>query len=217
MKIGLIGYGKMGKAVEAVALERGHTVSIGISSEADVFIDFTEPTAVAQTAKTLSGMGTPWIVGTTGWNLKEVLPLVEKGKTPFLYGPNFSIGMALFSQLAKRGTEMISDDFSLRGVEVHHKEKKDVPSGTARKLMQEIKGLTFDSIREGEYFGIHEVVFESAEDQIELVHRAKSRKGFAKGAVLAAEWMIGREGIYTFDDYLEEMWNQKSLQHLSPH
>lgn len=216
MKIGLIGYGKMGKAVEVVAIERGHTVSIGISSDADVFIDFSEPTAVAQTAEALSGKGTPWVVGTTGWNQAEVLSIAQEGNIPILYGPNFSIGMALFSHLAKRGAEMISEDFSKRGVEKHHKEKKDTPSGTACKLMQEIKGLTFDSIREGEYFGIHEMIFESEEDQIELIHRAKSRKGFAKGAVLAAEWIIGKEGIFTFDDYLEEMWNQKSLQPLLP-
>lgn len=213
MKIGLIGYGKMGKAVEKVALERGHRISIGITSEADVFIDFTEPAAVVKTAQALQGKKIPWVVGTTGWNSREVLPLVKQGKIPFLYSPNFSIGMAIFSRLAK----MVGGDFSVRGVETHHREKKDAPSGTARKLMQEIKGLTFDSIREGDCFGIHEIVFENDVDQIQLIHQAKNRGGFAKGAILSAEWMIGKEGIFTFDDYLEEMWNaQQLLQPLLP-
>jgi|JI10StandDraft_1071094.scaffolds.fasta_scaffold05092_7 4-hydroxy-tetrahydrodipicolinate reductase len=207
MKIGLIGYGKMGKAVQVVAKERGDVISVGISSDVDALIDFTEPAAVVKTAKALEGKGIPWIVGTTGWSIEEVLPIVKRGDIPFLYGPNFSIGMALFSRLVKKGADMISQDFTLKGIETHHKEKKDTPSGTARKLMEEIEGLSFESIREGDYFGIHEVIFESDEDQIEVIHRAKNRKGFAKGALLAAQWMIGRKGIYTFDDYLEDMWN----------
>lgn len=207
MKIGLIGYGKMGKAVQVVAKERGDVISVGISSDVDALIDFTEPAAVVKTAEALEGKGIPWIVGTTGWSIEEVLPIVKRGDIPFLYGPNFSIGMALFSRLVKKGADMISQDFTLKGIETHHKEKKDTPSGTARKLMEEIEGLSFESIREGDYFGIHEVIFESDEDQIEVIHRAKNRKGFAKGALLAAQWMIGRKGIYTFDDYLEDMWN----------
>ncbi|MCP5506544.1 MAG: dihydrodipicolinate reductase [Chlamydiales bacterium] len=217
MKIGLIGYGKMGKAVEVVALEKGHTVSIGISFEVDVLIDFTEPSAVLETAEALRGKGIPWVVGTTGWSAREVLPIAEEGNIPLLYGPNFSIGVAIYSRLARLGAKMMAEEFSMRGVETHHSEKKDTPSGTARKLMNEIDGLIFDSVREGDHFGIHELIFESKEDQIELVHRAKNRKGFAKGAVVAAEWMIGKEGIYTFDAILEEMWNQKSLQPLLPH
>lgn len=214
MKIGLIGYGKMGKAVEEVALQQGHAVSIGISSAVDVLIDFTEPSAVAETAEALNGKGIPWVVGTTGWNPDVIFPLVKEGNIPFLWGPNFSIGMAIYARLARMGAEMVSKAYTVRGVETHHREKKDAPSGTARKLMNEIEGLTFDSVRDGDHFGIHELVFESKEDQIELVHRAKNRKGFAKGAVLAAEWMIGKEGIYSFDAILEEMWNQKSLQPL---
>lgn len=207
MKIGLIGYGKMGKAVQAVAKERGDIVSVGISPDVDVLIDFTEPAAVVKTAEALEGKEIPWIVGTTGWPMEEVLPIVKRRHIPLLYGPNFSIGMALFSRLVKKGSEMISEDFTLKGIEIHHKEKKDTPSGTARRLMEEIEGLSFESIREGEHFGTHEVIFESDEDQMTLIHRAKNRKGFAKGALLAAEWMIGRKGIYTFDDYLEDVWN----------
>lgn len=217
MKMGLIGYGKMGKAVEEVALQKGHIISLGISSAVDVLIDFTEPAAVAKTAEALKGKGIPWVVGTTGWDPGVVLPLVKEGKIPFLSGPNFSIGMAIYIRLARMGAEMVSEAYTMRGVETHHREKKDAPSGTARKLMSGIGGLTFDSVREGEHFGIHKLVYESEEDQIELVHRAKNRKGFAKGAVFAAEWMIGKEGIYTFDAILEEMWNQKSLQPLLPH
>lgn len=219
MKISLIGYGKMGRVVEAAALERGHSILIGLDSSADIFIDFTEPEAVIKTARALAFQGKkiPWVIGTTGWDLKRVLPVIKKGEIPTLYGPNFSIGMAVFIRLAKRGAEMMKQEYSCRGIETHHAEKKDIPSGTAQKLMQEIMGLTFDSVREGEHFGIHELFFESENDHIKLVHQAKDRKGFAKGAVLAAEWMEGKEGIYTFDDYLEDMWNQKSLQLLSPH
>lgn len=209
MKIGLIGYGKMGKAVEKLACARGDTVLLGISSPVDVFIDFTGPTAVLTTAEALKNRGIPWVLGTTGWDPDQVFPVVKQGNIPFLYGPNFSMGMAIYSRLVQVGARLITKDFSMHGVETHHKEKKDAPSGTARKLMQDIEGLCFESIREGDHLGRHAVIFESAEDKIELVHSAKSRKGFAQGALCAAEWMIKKKGIYTFDEYLETLWHSK--------
>lgn len=207
MKIGLHGYGKMGREVHQIALEKGHQVVIGRENPSDILIDFTGPDAVIKTAKALKNKGVPWVLGTTGWDCDKVLPIVEEGKIPLLYGPNFSLGVALFSRLANVAAKMMEGEFVLSGVEKHHTEKKDAPSGTAKKLMKEIEGLTFESIRKEGECGTHALFFDSLSDQIELVHRAKNRRGFATGAVLAAEWLIGKKGIYTFDDYVEEMWH----------
>ena len=206
MKIALHGYGKMGKEVHQAALEKGHDVVVGLENVSDVLIDFTGPNAVVETAKALKNKPIPWVLGTTGWDLDHVLPLVQEGNIPLLYGPNFSLGVAIFSRLAKHGAKMMAGEFVFSGVETHHTEKKDVPSGTAKKLMGEIEGLSFESIRKEGECGTHALLFDGACDQIEIVHRAKNRKGFAMGAVLAAEWLFGKEGIYTFDDYVEEMW-----------
>ncbi len=202
MKIGIIGYGKMGKAIEKLSQEMGHEVFIGINSKADVFIDFTEPEAVKETALLLPK--TPWVLGTTGWNKEEVLKIVKEKGIPFLYAPNFSIGMAFFSRLAKYGSALMKEGYSRSGIDTHHQDKKDAPSGTALKLMEEVSDLSFTSIRSGQHVGVHQLIFDSLEDTIEMTHRAKNRNGFAKGAILAAEWLIGREGIYTLDDFINE-------------
>ena len=98
----------------------------------------------------------------------------------------------------------MGDSYAKTGIDIHHSEKKDAPSGTALKLMEEISKLSFESIRFGHHVGMHQVIFDSLEDTIEMTHRAKSRDGFAKGAISAADWLIGKEGIYTFDDFIEE-------------
>jgi len=204
MKIGLIGYGKMGKAVERLSLQLGHEVLIGLDSIVDVAIDFTEPEAVKKTALALRLTKTPWVIGTTGWKKEEVLTIAREGEIPLLYGPNFSMGMAIFSRLAKIGGALMGDSYTKKGIDIHHAEKKDTPSGTALKLMEDIPGLSFESIRKGDHIGTHQVIFDSFEDSIEITHRAKNRDAFAKGAILAAEWLVGKEGIYTFDDFIEE-------------
>lgn len=204
MKIALIGYGKMGRAVHEIARERGHECSLIYHPDADVCIDFTEPGAVRGTLELLTPAKTPWVLGTTGWSQEEVLPLVREREIPLLYGPNFSFGIALFRRLVRTSAALMGERYRVSGTEIHHTEKKDAPSGTALKLMEDISGLSFDSIRENGEVGTHQITFDSEEDQIELTHQAKSRMGYAKGAVLAAEWLAEKEGVFTFDDYIEE-------------
>jgi len=200
MKIALIGYGKMGKAVEELSRAAGHTCSNTLVSDADVCIDFSVGGAVKKTALSI---GIPWVLGTTGWNKDEILPIVEERGIPLLYAPNFSIGMALFRKMAKLGRSLF-EGYEMEGLEIHHTEKKDAPSGTALKLMEEIEGLNFTSIRKRKEVGTHQIMFRDQEESVELIHRAHDRKVFARGAILAAEWLEGKKGIYTFDDYIEE-------------
>ncbi|WP_316358040.1 4-hydroxy-tetrahydrodipicolinate reductase [Candidatus Neptunichlamydia sp. REUL1] len=200
MKIALVGYGKMGKAVRELSLLAGHSCSSEIVSDADVCIDFSVGGAVKKTALSIE---IPWVLGTTGWSKDEILPIVKKRKIPFLYAPNFSIGMALFRKMAKLG-ESLFKGYEIEGVETHHVEKKDAPSGTALRLMEEIEGLKFTSIRRGEEVGTHQIMFHSQGESVELTHRAHDRKVFARGAILSAEWLVGKKGVYTFDDYIEE-------------
>ncbi|MDJ0651697.1 MAG: dihydrodipicolinate reductase C-terminal domain-containing protein [Simkaniaceae bacterium] len=207
MKIGILGYGKMGKAVEKLSHDLGHETSRVLDSTIDVAIDFTAPLAVKKTAIVLSKTQTPWVLGTTGWNREEVLQIVQDHKIPLLYGPNFSLGMAFFSRLAKTAGSLMEDFYDKVGIEIHHAEKKDAPSGTALKLMEKVPGLTFTSIRSGHHVGTHQVIFDSQEDTVEITHRAKNRDGFAKGAILGAEWLVGKQGIYIFDDFFKERFS----------
>lgn len=204
MKIGILGYGKMGKAVEQLAPGLGFETIIGLDPQVDVVIDFTEPNAVKKTAWALSKTKTPWVLGTTGWNQDEVLEIVRENKVPLLYGPNFSIGMAFFSRIAKMAGALVGEFYDKTGIDIHHAAKKDAPSGTALKLMEELPGLTFQSIRSGHHVGTHQVLFDSSEDTIEITHRARTRDGFAKGAILGAKWLMGKRGIYTFEDFIKE-------------
>lgn len=205
MKIALIGYGKMGRAVEEIALKRGHMVTFDIE-DAEVAIDFSAPEAVHATAFKIAAHPIPWVIGTTGWNHEEVLSLARKENIPVVYGSNFSLGMALFIRLAKKADQLLSKEYEKGGIEIHHEMKKDAPSGTALTLEKNIPGLKFSSVRSGFHVGAHHLLFDSPEDTIELIHRAKSRMGFAKGAVLAAEWLEKRVGIFTFDDFVEEIF-----------
>ncbi|MCB1109616.1 MAG: dihydrodipicolinate reductase, partial [Chlamydiia bacterium] len=176
---------------------------LGLSSDADVCIDFSIGGAVEETALSIE---IPWVLGTTGWEKEAVLPLVEKREIPLLYAPNFSLGMALFRKLACVGRSLYAD-YDMEGEEIHHQSKKDAPSGSALRLMEEIEGLTFKSKREGTEVGTHRILFKAAEEEVELTHRALDRRVFARGAVLAAEWLMGRKGIFTFDEMIEEQWN----------
>lgn len=212
MKIALIGYGKMGKLVKKLALKRGHNIVACFDhlnapfsqvQEADVCIDFTTPSAVIETVKKLSLFKKPVVIGTTGWAIECVRPYAKE--MGILYAPNFSLGVALFTRLVKKAYRLLSSYYEICGVEIHHKGKRDIPSGTALNLSKHIPGLEFQSVRIGSEIGSHQVIFDAHEDLIELTHRAKSREGFARGALDSAEWLIGRVGLYTFDDIIEEM------------
>jgi 4-hydroxy-tetrahydrodipicolinate reductase len=228
MNILVLGRGKTGSLVAAVARERKHHVTVAGAAEnaacaaltseklreVDTVIDFTLPHSVVANIEAGVGRGKNMVVGTTGWltDLDRVRALVEKHGTGFVYAANFSIGINLFYQVARSAAAALLHDYSGQIFERHSKEKKDAPSGTAidiQKVMREAcgsaEGLEITSFREGEVVGMHEVVLESAGDRIYLCHDAKSRRGFAEGAVRAAEWLVGKKGFFDFKDVWREM------------
>ena len=223
MKIGLLGYGKMGTAVEAVALRRGHDVVCRICSshsafdllkEVDVCIDFTEPSAVWTNLQKIAKFKKNIIIGTSGWqaDLHKAKDLALKTPFGLLYSSNFSMGIHLFKKLfehAKKLTEPFG--FDVAGVEMHHHDKKDAPSGTAELL----SGVPFASVRCGNLFGMHQIIFNAGHDTIELIHRSSGREEFARGAVAASEWIQGKVGVWTFDDFIEDV--KCNLKELLPH
>ena len=197
--------------VERCALERGDEVVARFSTEhpptsrleeADISIDFTHPSAVLKTLEIVAPFKKPIVIGTTGWDIEGALPYADE--MGIFYAPNFSLGMALFERLLKEAHLLFSPFYEVSGVEIHHSKKKDAPSGTAHALSRQIPGLSFESIRSGSHPGTHQIIFDAPEDTIELTHRARSLEGFAKGAMEAARWLMGKVGFYTMHDYIEE-------------
>lgn len=245
MKIALLGYGKMGKAIEKIALAKGHDIVYKVSLEnafdfmpislenVDVAIDFSMPDAAVENILKCFEAKVPIVVGTTGW-YDQFDAIKEKCLTEnqsMVYSTNFSIGVNIFYKLNKVLAKIMAeqDDYDVMIEEIHHTQKIDHPSGTAlslaahilaeSKLKNSYKGrlvidenapsqslksneLLIESKRVGDVTGDHFVKYESVIDTIEIRHMAKSRYGFAKGAVLAAEWVIGKKGIFTMDDIL---------------
>ncbi len=223
MKIALLGYGKMGKAVEALALERGHSVGVTIDDEddwmekieslreCDVAVEFSTPATVVGNIMRCFDMGMPVVVGTTGWydQLESVVHDCQQREQALFVASNFSIGMNIMFELNRRLAQLMDgrEEYAASITETHHVHKLDAPSGTAISLANDMKeelGRTvpITSIREGEVPGIHEVVYDSDIDTLTLRHSAKSRKGLALGAVLAAEFLEGKKGYYTMRDML---------------
>jgi len=225
VKLLVLGRGKTGALVAQVARERGHEVSaLGSADnpnaaaltrealrEINVVIDFSTPSAVMQNIEACMAAGTPMVVGTTGWyeHIPRVRQLAETAGTALLYASNFSVGVNLFFDIARTAAAALQHGYSGKIVEAHHALKKDKPSGTAaalRRIVAEAGGaeLPIDSIREGEIVGMHRLEFESSGDAIVLTHDAKSRRGFAEGAVRAAEWLRGKKGFYDF----QQVWRE---------
>jgi 4-hydroxy-tetrahydrodipicolinate reductase len=226
MNLLLLGRGKMGLMVDGIARDRGHSVRIididenregsGLNPEnlrdVDVVIDFTTPDAVMQNIAGCVRSGKNMVVGTTGWYAKipEVKRMVEEAGTGLMYAANFSVGVNLFFEIARTAAKALQLGYSGKISETHHVHKLDAPSGTAvmlGKVVKEAVGteLEITSAREGEVVGMHELVLDSLNDTITLRHDAKSRRGFAEGAVLAAEWMKGKKGLYDFKDIWRDM------------
>jgi 4-hydroxy-tetrahydrodipicolinate reductase len=237
MKIALIGYGKMGKTIEQIALARGHKiVSIidvdnrdDIKSDAfrsaDVAIEFTTPGTAMDNYLACFEAGVPVVSGTTGWldRLPEVKEMCEKEGKTFFYSSNFSIGVNIFFALNKYLAKIMNQfpQYDVEMTEVHHIHKLDAPSGTAITLAEGVlenierkdrwvlekaekpTDMTIHAIREGEVPGIHEITYKSEVDTISIKHDAKSRAGFALGAVLAAEFTAGKKGFLGMDDMLK--------------
>ena len=219
IKIALMGYGKMGKEIDSLCRESKifEVVSISFKNindkldlegikKADIAVDFTSKDIVVKNIEAIAKLGKNLIVGTTGWydHLDEVKMLVDKYKIGLLYAPNFSVGANLFLKMAEFSAKLFSKfpEYDVYGLEIHHKAKLDSPSGTALKIASKINGLNFTSIRAGRNPGFHEVVFDSVADGITLSHQAYNRVGFAKGALIAVEFIKNKKGIYTFEDII---------------
>lgn len=223
MKLGLVGEGKLGQAIRALALRKGHTISGVLNSqrrdfallrEAEVCIECTKGELVLSHVRELCLLKKNIIVGTTGWekDREKVASLVEKSHVALLYAPNFSLGVYLFSKLVEEAARLFAayEQYQIGGVEIHHKEKQDAPSGTALALSKVISAacprlhpFSFFSVRLGSHVGTHQMEFDSPMDMIKIEHQMKNREGFAEGAIRAAEWIVGKKGFYTFEDMVQ--------------
>ena len=228
MNLLILGRGKTGSLVAEVARSRRHHVQVLASAEnprasaltpdalsaIDLVIDFTMPAAVVANIEACIRAKKNLVVGTTGWyeQLPRLREMVLSAKTGFLYGSNFSIGVNLFFEIVATAGAALKYDYSGQIFERHHAQKKDAPSGTAvtiQKIVREAGGkekeVEIVSFREGDVVGMHELVFNSAGDRIYLCHDAKSRQGFAEGAVRAAEWLAAKTGFYEFRNGWREL------------
>jgi 4-hydroxy-tetrahydrodipicolinate reductase len=222
----MLGSGKTGALVAEVAAERGHSVEVidendnykgaALKKErlngVDAVIDFTTPKAVMANIEATIGAGANMVVGTTGWyaEMPHVRNLVERAGTGFLWASNFSIGVNLFFAIVREAAKALQYGYEGRITETHHVHKLDAPSGTAVSLGKTVaqfggKEVAIDSIREGEVVGIHTVELMSAADKITLTHDAHNRRGFAEGAVRAAEWVKDKRGFYEFQEVFSQL------------
>jgi 4-hydroxy-tetrahydrodipicolinate reductase len=236
MKLALIGYGKMGKAIEEIAVQRGHTVVLKIDidnaqdftkenlAKADVAIEFTGPHSAYENVKKLMQCGTATVCGSTGWveKLNEINQLCKQNHAAFIYASNYSVGVNIFFEVNKKLAALMAPhpDYEIQLTEIHHTQKKDAPSGTAITLANQIlenisrkknwvnhisdnpEDLEILSERMDPAPGTHKVKYSSGIDDIEIIHTAHTRKGFALGAVLAAEYIAGKKGIFSMKDVL---------------
>lgn len=234
MRIALLGYGKMGKAIEEIAEAKGHKVVLKVSrdpsynlSNVDVAIDFSIPEMAVTHLTNCLEAGIPVVSGTTGWlkDYEKIKTLCEDKKGAFLYASNFSVGVNIFFELNKRLAELMAplSDYKVALEEIHHTQKLDAPSGTAITLAEGImansnntqwklvdedyafakaKTIPITSKRRGQVPGTHTINYKSAIDTITIKHEAHSRAGFAQGALLAAEWLVEKKGVFSMRDVL---------------
>ncbi len=227
MNLAIVGYGKMGRMIEQLAPEYGFDVKLkldvdnnahqkGLTPEnfrdIDVAVEFSVPDAVVGNLLRLAELGVNAVVGTTGWTheLSRVRGAVEKHGTGLVWAPNFSIGMNVFMRLVSEAARLLAaqPEYGAWGWEIHHDAKVDAPSGTMLKLVELMKRAGYDrrvdvaSNRAGKMPGTHEIGFDSAADTITLRHQARSRLGFASGALTAARWVVGKKGFYEFSEIL---------------
>jgi 4-hydroxy-tetrahydrodipicolinate reductase len=221
MNLLVLGRGKTGSLVAEVASARGHKVRVlggeenaGAAAltkeflrDFDCVVDFTTPAAVIPNIIACTQASANMVVGTTGWYDKtpKVQELVEHSGSGFLYASNFSVGMNIFFDIATAAAAAMKQGYSARIVERHHAQKKDAPSGTAVTIRRSLgsEDIEITSIREGDAAGQHVIMLDSSSDTMMLVHDAKSRRGFAEGAVMAAEWLQGKKGFFEFKDALK--------------
>ncbi len=245
MKVLIVGYGGMGREIERTLAERGHGVLARVDpqpgvgdlkslaeaplGEADVAIEFSASSAVLDNAKRYAAFRLPAVVGTTGWesSREAVRRTVEDAGGAYIWGANFSIGAHLYFDLVERAARIINPfpQYDIMVLEMHHRRKKDSPSGTALKIAERILAaserkrrivdtrldrrieddeLHVASLRGGDFPGTHKVYLDSPADTIEITHTARNRAGFALGAVLAAEWLVGKRGFFQVEDFIRE-------------
>lgn len=236
MKIALIGYGKMGKTIEQIALQRGHEIVLKITSsnkadlnshnlqQADIAIEFTSPESAKENVLTCLVAGVPVVCGSTGWNegLQEAYDATKINNTAFLQASNFSVGVNIFFEVNKLLAKLMDahPEYDITIEETHHTQKKDAPSGTAITLAEQILAnmnrkscWEKENTNKPECFpikahrienvpGTHNIRYSSSIDDIEIIHTAHNRDGFALGAVLAAEFLVGKKGVFTMKDVL---------------
>jgi 4-hydroxy-tetrahydrodipicolinate reductase len=227
MRIAIVGYGKMGKLIDQLAPEYDCHVALkldefnnadcaGITREnfsgIDVAIEFSTPHTVVDNIEKLAAIGINTVVGTTGWNehLGRVETVVNRHGTGLIWSPNFSVGVNAFFRVAAEAARLLAaqSEYGCWAWEIHHDTKKDAPSGTLLKLVQQIKGAGYprnvdvSSNRAGRHPGTHEIGFDSAADTITLRHSARSREGFARGALKAAQWIQGKKGMHEFGEVI---------------
>jgi 4-hydroxy-tetrahydrodipicolinate reductase len=227
MKIAIVGYGKMGRMIERLAEARGITVALrldefnnadyaGITASnfngIDVAIEFSTPHTVVGNIERIAGLGVNLVIGTTGWSehIPHVRDLVDKCGIGLVWSPNYSIGVNAFFRIVNAAARLLSaePEYEAWAWEIHHSAKKDAPSGTLLKLVDEmwsagyVRKVDVASNRAGVIAGTHEIGFDSPADTITLRHTARSREGFALGAIRAAEWVAGKKGFHEFGDIL---------------
>jgi 4-hydroxy-tetrahydrodipicolinate reductase len=233
MKIALFGHGTMGRLIEDRARTEGHDVALILTSHdagreaeelkrqlrgLDAVIDFSVAGAVTANAALCARASVPLVIGTTGWREQEeaVRRLMEEHDGALVYGANFSIGVNLFYRIVARAAELLAgfDDYAPFIEEAHHARKRDAPSGTALKLRDTLAAryesdIPVSSTRAGYIPGTHRVGFDSVADQVMLMHTARSREGFAAGALAAARWIQGRRGVYEFGEMIDEILKER--------
>jgi 4-hydroxy-tetrahydrodipicolinate reductase len=227
MNLAIVGYGKMGKLIEQLAPDYGASVALkldefnnadfaGITAAnfrgVDVAVEFSIPSAVPENVERTAALGVNMVIGTTGWlgQMERVKAAVQANGIGLVWSPNYSIGVNVFSRLAATAARLLAheEEYGAWAWEIHHSTKKDAPSGTLLKLVEDMKKAGYtrpvdtSSNRAGRHPGTHEIGFDSAADTITLRHTARSREGFARGALKAAQWIVGKKGLYEFSEVL---------------
>jgi 4-hydroxy-tetrahydrodipicolinate reductase len=230
MNLAIVGYGKMGRLIEQFAPEYGFEVKIrlsdanndrfgGLTKEnfggIDVAVEFTKPSAAAENLQRLAGLGVNVVTGTTGWTeqMDRVREAVERHGIGLVWSPNFSVGVNIFSQIVSEAARLMANqaEYDAWAWEIHHAAKKDAPSGTLLALVEKMKQSGYarridtSSSRAGAHPGTHEIGFDSPGDTITIRHTARSREGFARGALRAARWVAGKKGLHDFREIVNEL------------
>ena len=228
--LAIVGQGKMGRLIEQLAPEYGFDVRLALNSgtntcgagltrenlrEVDAAMEFSTPTAAVQNIRQLAALGIPVVAGTTGWfqELRCVREAVESGGSALVWSPNFSVGVYRFRQIVAQAASAFASEreYEAWGWEIHHGMKRDAPSGTLLAVAEEMKEAGFERAvnlsanRAGAHPGTHEIGFDSSADTITIRHTARSREGFARGALRAARWIIGKNGVFEFREIVDEL------------